>query len=93
MSDEKFDNLTRGEIARKFITPEQNKLLSDFFGAGALGAKQRLDDFKIPNGLTRGALEAYREIARQTINAELDKHKVQTLRLQLIEKALAEIKD
>ena len=76
-----FDDLTRGEIARKFIDAGQNKLLNEFFGAGANGAKQHLTDFVVPNGLTQIALEAYGEIARRTIAENLDKHGVQVLRL------------
>lgn len=89
---DKFINLTRGEIARKFISPEQKDLLEEFFGTGLQGAKFRLMNFFIPKGLLRASLEAYQEIARRTIEEKLDKHGVQALRLQLVEKALAEIK-
>ena len=92
MSNRQFEGLTRGEIARKFIDARQNKLLNEFFGAGANGAKQRLTDFVVPNGLTPIALEAYGEIARRTIAENLDTQGVQVLRLQLIERALDELK-
>jgi len=89
---DRFANLTRGEIARKFISRKQKDLPEEFFGRGVEGANTRLVKFYVPNGLTQDALEAYQEIAERTIAENLDKNGVQTLRLQLVEKALAEIK-
>ena len=92
MSD-KFANLTRDEIARKFIAREQRDLLEEFFGKGVDGAKERLKSFYIPNDLTLETLEAYGEIATRTIAEKLDKSGAQVLRLELVEKALDEIGD
>lgn len=89
--DDKFADLTRGEIARKFISPMQKNLLEEFFGRGFAGAKERLANFYVPNNLLRESLKAYKEIARRTIAENLDKSGVQALRLQLVGKALAEI--
>ncbi len=87
----KFANLTRGEIARKFISPERRNLFEEFFGRGLQGAKNRSKNFIVPKTLTAESLEAYAEIARRTIEEKLDKKGVQALRLQLVEKALAEL--
>ncbi|MGI8884593.1 MAG: hypothetical protein ACR2IA_10165 [Pyrinomonadaceae bacterium] len=89
---DRFANLTRGEIARKFISRRQKERLEEFFGRGVAGANNRLAKFYVPNDLTQTALEAYREIARRTITEKLDKNGVQALRLQLVEKALVRIK-
>ncbi len=88
MEAEKFANLSRGEIARKFISREQKNLLEEFFGAGRQGAEHRLANFFVPAGLKIESLEAYREIAKRTIEERLDKQGVQALRLQLVEMAL-----
>lgn len=65
-------------------------MLEEFFGAGIRGANHRLENFVVPKDLTAESLEAYAEIARRTIDEKLDKKGVQTLRLQLVEQALAE---
>ena len=91
MSD-KFADLTRGEIARKFISRRQKVLLEEFFGTGLKGAEFRLTNFIVPNGMEIQSLEAYWEIARRTIGEKLDKQGVQALRLHLVEMALTEIK-
>ena len=88
----KFAGLTRGEIARKFISRRQKILLEEFFGTGLKGAEIRLANFIVPDGIEIDSLEAYREIARRTIGEKLDKQGVQALRLHLVEMALTEIK-
>lgn len=93
MNENKFEGLTRGEVARNFITPEQRNLLEIFFGKGVEGASERFVIFFVPNGLAKETLEAYQEIARRVVAEKLDKSGVQALRLQLVEKALAEIGD
>lgn len=91
MRDE-FAGLTRGEIARKFISRQQKVLLEEFFGTGLKGAEFRLANFIVPDTIETEALEAYAEIARRTIGEKLDKQGVQALRLHLVEMALTEIK-
>jgi hypothetical protein len=92
MPNPKFDSLTRGEIARKFISRAQKELLEEFFGQGVEGAQARIKDFRLPNGLTRETLEAYQEIAERVIAEGIDTIGVQALRLELTKKALAQIK-
>ncbi len=70
----KFANLTRGEIAKKFISREQRDLLEEFFGAGLQGAKNRLANFIVSGKLKTEALEAYIEIACRIIEEKLDKN-------------------
>jgi hypothetical protein len=54
------------------------------FGTGVNGAKNALQTLnKVPEGLKAEALNAYKEIAKRNIHAE-----VQQVRLQVIEKAL-----
>lgn len=89
---DKFADLSRGEIARKFISREQRDLPEEFFGTGIQGAKNRLENFVVPKNLKAESLEVYAEIARRTIAEKLDKRGVQVLRLQLVEKALTKIK-
>lgn len=91
MTDE-FADLTRGEIARKFISHQQKVLLEEFFGTGLKGAEFRLANFIVPDAIEIESLEAYGEIARRTIEEKLDKQGVQALRLHLVEMALTEIK-
>jgi RHS repeat-associated protein len=79
----------RGEIK---IQPSQQKKLSDFFGGGPQGARDRMNNFQVPEGLTRETLEKYAEIARRTINAGKDKSGTQAERLKLVERALKEMK-
>lgn len=93
MNENKFAGLTRGEIARNFIPPEQRDLLEIFFGRGVEGATERFVIFFVPSGLVKETLEAYQEIARRVVTEKLDKSGVQALRPQLVEKALAEIGD
>ncbi len=85
---DKFANLTRGEIARKFISREQRDLLEEFFGTGLQGAKNRLSNFVVPINLETETLEAYAEIVCRIIEEKLDKNGVQALRLHLVELAL-----
>ena len=53
---DKFANLTRGEIARFFISPTHKKMLEKFFGRGVEGAKERSANFYVSSGLTRESL-------------------------------------
>ena len=87
-AQEKWDK--RGEIK---ISPEQTRLLYQFFGNGPEGAINRMNNFYIPRGLTRETLEKYAEIARRTINANKDTRGTQAERLKLVEKALKETKN
>lgn len=55
------------------------------------GIDQSKTNWEIPKGLTREALEAYREIARRAIEEGIDHLGVQAGRLELIERALREL--
>jgi hypothetical protein len=79
----------RGEIR---IEPRQTKLLSEFFGNGPQGARNRMNDFYIPQGLTRETLQKYAEIAKRAINAGKDTRGTLAERLKLVERALKETK-
>jgi RHS repeat-associated protein len=83
-----YAGMTNGAIARNVIGPAQTQLLKEFLKTGAKGALEREATFKLPQGLSRAALEAYRELARRQIAAGLDQTGVQAIRLRLVERAL-----
>ncbi|MGH9844304.1 MAG: hypothetical protein ACREEM_36740 [Blastocatellia bacterium] len=49
-------------------------------------------DFRVPDGLSRETLERYLEIACRTIEEGLDAAGVQRRRIELVEKALDEMR-
>jgi hypothetical protein len=74
-------------------TPEQLDLLRAFFGSDEAGARRRMVRFQVPRGLTPATLRWYAGIARRALadpaKATPKAQVVQTLRLQLVARALA----
>jgi hypothetical protein len=67
--------------------------LREFFGSGIRGAQERAANFRIPEGLTREALENYAIVAREAIAKGADKAGTQVARLELVQRALDAIKE
>jgi RHS repeat-associated protein len=87
-----YDGLTQRQINQRFIPPQQNSLIRKFLGRDKRGAAFRRENFEVPEGLTREALEGYAELARRAIAAGKDKEGLQVERLELILKALQFLK-
>ncbi|WP_438939972.1 DUF6443 domain-containing protein [Chitinophaga hostae] len=87
------------EPLRKF-TKEETALLNKLFkgdngSTSVAGATERLSNLKIPEGLKVETLELYQKVAERALSAEKVNsvvQEVQTLRLQIIEKALGIMK-
>ena len=79
-------------MASKF-TPEEHDGLTELFGVGLKDAEDRLEDDPIvmPDGVTKDALERYREIAEDAIQKGKDKTGVQKKRLEIIDKLLSQL--
>ena len=74
------------------FTPDERDKLVEFFGQSTKGAEDRAKNLKIPEGLTRDAIERYAELAREVIATGRDVLGVQKLRLDLCLRALGQIK-
>ncbi len=70
------------------LTPEENAGLRKLFGRGLKGAKDTLgrDTIEIPEGVTSGTLERYKEIAEDAIARGRDKTGVQKERIKIIDR-------
>lgn len=75
----------------KFFTPKETEALCRFFGTSVEGAKAALQNFQMTQGITRDLLLRYKTIAEIAIEKGKDGLGVQALRLQLIQRALAEL--
>jgi hypothetical protein len=67
-------------------------LLKQFLGDNIEGVVSRQADFEIPSGLTREALETYKRVAQAMIDAEKDSSGIQAGRIELVERALEQLK-
>jgi hypothetical protein len=72
--------ISRGELFRKFIGPQQKELLKIAWNQG-----------RIPKGLTKQSVEAYIEIARRSIVEGIDKGE-QIRRLGILQELLKRMK-
>ena len=85
---------TGGPPRRPGLPPDdQLDRLRTFFGSDEAGARRRMADFQVPPGLTAATLRWYAEVARRALadprKATSKAVVVQTLRLQLVARALA----
>lgn len=76
------------KAASATLSNGERALLREFFGQGINGAQERAADFKLPDGLTREALDKYARVAQRAIARGADKTGVQAERLKLIERAV-----
>ena len=86
----RFAGQTAGQLSRQ-ISRQQTQLLRNFFGSGLRGARAQGRNFKIPEGLSRGTLERYHELARRAIADPRKNNAVQRLRIRMVERALREL--
>ena len=81
----------RGAISRT-IPAAQRKLLHDLFGTGPKGAREALARLnaggKIPAGLKKESIEAYKKLAQKTIEHGQDKIGTQAERIKALDEAL-----
>jgi RHS repeat-associated protein len=84
---DRYKNLSNEEL-NELIGDQQRQLLREFFGKSVKGARGRMENFHVPEGLARQTLEIYREVANRAIAQGIDGLGVQRLRLQLIERAI-----
>lgn len=83
--------ISRADISRQLIGPQQTKLLGQLFkgtGTGLAGARQALSNMRVPAGLRTEALIAYRELTRRTMVLGIDKLGVQAVRKQITDRVL-----
>jgi len=81
------------KAAGEVITQAERHVLRDVFGKGPEGARRVLGQleegtFQLPRGLTRSALEKYRQVAQEAIDQGIDKVGTQTLRRDIIDRIL-----
>lgn len=81
-----FQGMTNQQIIHS-LDNQQLTLLRQWMGRGAQGARQAMGG-PVPQGLTVDTLQAYHEIARRQIDADLDPVGTQKARRDLIEQAL-----
>jgi RHS repeat-associated protein len=92
-----FRLLTNGQL-NKAISAVQRQLLRNWWGEGSQGAlngaRQALENFRVPEGVEREPLELYKEAAERVVQRGpgAPGYEVQKVRLELVNKALQDVK-